>query len=207
MEEIVFQDVSQSFQGRTIFAHRSDVVKGGCITAVCGANGSGKSTFLRLCAHLLLPTEGSVSVSLGGEELSREILLRRLSLVTPELRLYPRLTARENLDFFLGLRGITLREADYEALLARVGLRPEALRDTWAASFSTGMCQRLKLACLLASEADFWLLDEPGANLDAEGAAMVLREARQAANDGRLVLLATNDPREEAAADEVISIP
>ncbi len=206
MGKITFQDVGQSFQGRSIFSHRNDVVEGGCITAVCGANGSGKSTFLRLAAHLLLPTEGHVSVREAGEELRREALFRRLSLVTPEMRLYPRLSARENLDFFLGLRGVRLTDEDYEALLARVGLRGSELRDTWAGAYSTGMCQRLKLACLFASGAAFWLLDEPGANLDAEGSAMVLREARRAAERGCVVLLATNDPREEAAADEVISM-
>ena len=61
-------------------------------------------------------------------------------------------------------------------------------------------------APLLAAEAEIWLLDEPGANLDLEGRSLVLREARQAADSGVLVLLATNDEREEAAADECISL-
>ena len=80
------------------------------------------------------------------------------------------------------------------------------MATTVTGEFSTGMRQRLKLAALLAAEADIWLLDEPGANLDAVGRELVLREARQAADEGRLVLWATNDEREEAAADAAIHL-
>lgn len=51
-----------------------------------------------------------------------------------------------------------------------------------------------------------WLLDEPGANLDQAGRALILREARQAAAEQRLVLWATNDSREEGAADACIHL-
>ena len=68
------------------------------------------------------------------------------------------------------------------------------------------MRQRLKLAVLLASGAHIWLLDEPEANLDQAGRALILREARQAAAEQRLVLWATNDSREEGAADACIHL-
>ena len=68
------------------------------------------------------------------------------------------------------------------------------------------MRQRLKLAALLASGAAVWLLDEPGANLDAAGRELVLREARRGAADGKLVFWATNDSREEGAADACIHL-
>ena len=55
-------------------------------------------------------------------------------------------------------------------------------------------------------KAEIWLLDEPGANLDADGQAMVAREARAAAERGVLVAIATNAPGEEALADECIPL-
>ena len=64
----------------------------------------------------------------------------------------------------------------------------------------------LKLAVLFLSGADIWLLDEPGANLDTAGKTMVLQAARKAADAGKLVLLATNDSGEEAAADDTICL-
>ena len=62
------------------------------------------------------------------------------------------------------------------------------------------------MAVLLAAQADIWLLDEPGANLDEAGRAMVAREVRTAARQNVLVALATNDPGEEALADEIIAL-
>lgn len=131
----------------------------------------------------------------------------RIGLVTPEFHAYPKLTARENLDFFLGFRrAAPLSPVQYEQLLARVGLASDQVAGKFVEHFSTGMRKRLHLAILLASEADIWLLDEPGANLDDAGRSMVRREARRAADAGKLVLLATNDREEEAVADACISL-
>lgn len=206
MVTIRFEEVIQRFHGRTIFGPIQAELASGRIVAVTGQNGSGKSTLLKLAAHLLLPTAGRVVVMADGRELVGDSLRRRLAMVTPELRFYPRLTARENMDFLLGLRGRALDETAYQALLERVGLREKEIGTAFAGEFSTGMRQRLKLAVLLASGADIWLLDEPGANLDAAGRELILREARQAADEGRLVCWATNDEREEAAADAAIHL-
>ena len=91
-------------------------------------------------------------------------------------------------------------------MLARVGLASDQVAGKFVEHFSTGMKKRLHLAILLAVQADIWLLDEPGANLDAAGRSMVRREARRAADTGKLVLLATNDREEEAVADACISL-
>ena len=124
----------------------------------------------------------------------------RIGLVTPEFHAYPKLTARENLDFFLGFRrAAPLSPVQYEQLLARVGLASDQVAGKFVEHFSTGMRKRLHLAILLASEADIWLLDEPGANLDAVGRSMVRREARLAADGGKLVLLAARDPQHSIA--------
>lgn len=207
MLKLVLTELGQAFGGRWVFRGISREICGGSIIAVAGPNGSGKSTLLRLCARLLVPTEGRVQALDEGDcELKRAAYRARLAMVAPELRFYPRLTARENLSFLLGLRGKTLTREAYQGLLARVELPEEKIRENMAGAFSTGMRQRLKLAALLAAEADIWLLDEPGANLDAGGRKLVMREAKLAAEQGKLVLWATNDEREGAAADERIDL-
>ena len=206
MITITFDRVTRSFGGRPLFDRLDAKIRGGVITAVTGPNGSGKSTFLRLAGHLLRPDSGKVIVKCDDSELRRASYRDRLGIVTPELRFYPRLTAYENMTFFLGLRGKTLTVDTYRVLLNRVGLDETAIRGKFAGAFSTGMRQRLKFAVLLASGADVWLLDEPAANLDAAGRAMILREARQAAASGAVVLWATNDAGEEENADEVIRL-
>ena len=193
--------------GRTVIEGLSATLAGGTVTAVTGANGSGKSTLLKMAAKLLLPDTGKIVARDGEQELCKASYRSRLAIVTPEFHAYPKLTARENLDFFLSFRRAeALSDALYEQLLERVGLAPRAVDGKMVEQFSTGMKKRLHFAILLESEADVWLLDEPGANLDAVGRSMVRREARLAADGGKLVLLATNDREEEAEADACISL-
>lgn len=197
----------EALGGRTVIEGLSATLAGGTVTAVTGANGSGKSTLLKMAAKLLLPDAGKIVARGGEQELCKASYRSRLAIVTPEFHAYPKLTARENLDFFLSFRRAeALSDALYEQLLERVGLAPRAVDGKMVEQFSTGMKKRLHFAILLASEADVWLLDEPGANLDAVGRSMVRREARLAADGGKLVLLATNDREEEAEADACISL-
>lgn len=207
MVSLTFSDVTKRFGSRTVIDGLSASLSGGRITAVTGANGSGKSTVLKLAAKLLLPDGGRVIARDGDRELSKASYRSRIGLVSPEFHVYPKLTARENLDFFLGFRRETpLQAREYEALLVRVGLSPDEVAGKMVGHFSTGMKRRLHFAILLASGADVWMLDEPGANLDDAGRSMVRREARRAAAEGKLVLLATNDREEEAEADACISL-
>lgn len=207
MVSLMFSEVTKRFGGRAVIDGFSASFAGGMVTAVTGANGSGKSTLLKMAAKLLLPDAGQIVARDGGQELCKASYRSRIAIVTPEFHAYPKLTARENLDFFLSFRRAEeISDAFYEQLLARVGLEPQAVAGKVVEQFSTGMRKRLHFAILLASEADVWLLDEPGANLDAAGRSMVRREAREAADAGKLVLLATNDREEEAEADACISL-
>ncbi len=201
-----FEGAGISFAGRSVLRGLSFTLHSGSVVAVRGANGSGKSTLLRLAAGLLRPTEGRVALRRTAGEVQGGAWQRSLACLSPELSLYPLLTAAENLAFFLGLRGVTLSASSQRDLLARVGLGGAEAWRMQTASFSTGMRQRLKLAVLLGADAPFWLLDEPGANLDEEGRMLLASLAREAAAEGRLVLWATNEQKEEVAADARICI-
>ena len=207
MITIEFDRVGLRFGEKALFSDLTVKITSGKVTAVSGINGSGKTTFLLLAAKLIMPDEGEVAVREAGAALKKESYRSRLAMVRPEWSIYPHLTAEENLRFFLGLRGVFLGSCEIAALFRRVGLGAGESDGCCAEKLSTGMRQRVKLAILLASGADVWLLDEPGANLDPEGVGIVLEESRRAAAAGRLVMLATNDPREEAAADEAIHLP
>ena len=202
---VTLTGVSKTFGDHAVLENVSCTLEGGRIVAITGRNGSGKSTFLRLAGHLLRPSEGRVVVTTGDAPLTRDGLRRHLGLLAPELALSPELTGMENLDFLAGLRGRALTDDEKTALCERVGLAPEDARKR-ARACSTGQRQRLALAILLASGADLWLLDEPGANLDEAGRETVRREARAAAERGALVIIATNDAGEAAWADEVIEL-
>ena len=200
MLEIHFDNVSQVFVGREVLRQLSISFYGGMVTAVAGANGSGKSTLLRLAARLILPTSGTIETLYDGAEVRGAEYRAMLGMATPEMELYTRLTVRENLAFLLSVRGVPCEDAHLEALLARVGLPAEVL-GRMAGQLSTGMRQRVRLAVVLGTDAEVWLLDEPGLALDEQGRALLLSEARAAAKRGRLILWATNEPEERKAAD------
>jgi heme exporter protein A len=153
------------------------VGRGECATLV-GPNGSGKSTLVRILAGL--------SSSSGGEALlfGRPAAKlqpndrRRVGLLTHQSFLYPRLTARENLEFYATLYGLDRCASRVNALLERIGLTSAA--NERVATFSRGMEQRLTLARATIAVPDVLLMDEPFAALDAEGlesAAAIIREA------------------------------
>ena len=193
---IVFDDVSLSFGRREIFKNISLELRGGRVIGIVGANGAGKSTFLKLAGKIIRPDSGSVTFPPE----------KKIAAVAPEMKIYDSLTAQENLFFFAKLRGKTLSAEKIFEFGGRVGLDLKNFGNVRAENFSTGMRQRLKFAILLSVDADIWLLDEPTANLDDDGREKFFNEI-QAAKPGKIILLATNDHAEENFCDEIISLP
>ena len=193
---IVFDDVSLSFGRHALFKNISLELRGGKIFGVTGANGAGKSTFLKLAGKIIRPDSGAVNFSTE----------KKIAAVTPEMKIYENLTAAENLFFFAKLRGKNLSDEKILELGERVGLDLKIFGNVRAENFSTGMRQRLKFAIVLGVEANIWLLDEPTANLDDDGRENFFREIQTAAPD-KIILLATNDKAEEKICDEIICLP
>ena len=206
IDKIVFDDVSLSFGEKTIFDRMSIELNAGKIISIVGANGSGKSTFLKLAGQFIKPTVGMITAFESDMPVQRIDFRKRIAAVAPSMTIYSELTAVENINFFVGLRDISLKDSKIDTLFKRVGLN---LNDThkFVGEFSTGMIQRLKFAILLAVEADVWLLDEPGSNLDESGKAIILNEVKRAADTGKLILWATNDHDEVEVGDEIINLP
>ena len=193
---IVFDDVCLSFGRREIFKNISLSLRGGRVIGITGANGAGKSTFLKLAGKILRPDSGSVNFPAE----------KKIAAVAPEMKIYDSLTAEENLFFFAKLRGKTLTAENFFELGGCVGLDLKNFGNVRAENFSTGMRQRLKFAILLSVDADIWLLDEPTANLDDDGREKFFSEI-QTAKSEKIILLATNDRAEENFCDEIIRLP
>jgi NitT/TauT family transport system ATP-binding protein len=123
---------------------------------IVGASGCGKSTLLNLIADLDRPTTGAIDT--GG---------RKVAFMFQEATLFPWLTAGQNVDLALKLRGVprSERKAKVEELLELVHLGGR--QDKRPHELSGGMRQRTQLARVLAQEAEIVLMDEPFAALDA----------------------------------------
>jgi putative ABC transport system ATP-binding protein len=168
----------------------------GRLTAVVGRSGSGKTTLLHLVAGLENPTAGVVRVAgtpLGDLTRSERAALRRrhVALVTQEPGLVPYLSALENVELGLTLRGAPA-DGGREALRA-VGL--EERLDHPVARLSAGERQRVAIARALAADVDLLLLDEPTARLDEANASAISALLVDLAGERRTTILcATHDP-------------
>ena len=152
---------------------------------VRGGNGAGKTTLLRVLAGLL--EAGAGEVRLSGRVVDRAHLARGSAYLGHLPGHKADLGAAANLAFSLA---ITAGEGDPAAALATVGLA--GYDDTPARRLSAGQNKRLALARLLLQRAPLWLLDEPYANLDLDGIALVDRLIAAHVAAGGAVLLTTH---------------
>jgi heme exporter protein A len=173
--------VSMAYGRRELFSDVNVEVAPGRCLLISGANGTGKSTLLKIIAGLLRPEAGRVEFD--GPR----------GYAAPDVQLYGELTGSENLAFFARLRGIS--GSDHATLLKQVGLPPARGRD-FVSAYSSGMRQRLKLAVSLLGAPPLLLWDEPTATLDSAGRSLVGALLAQSLAAGRIVVVATNDPDE-----------
>ncbi|MDX1393904.1 MAG: heme ABC exporter ATP-binding protein CcmA [Gemmatimonadota bacterium] len=146
-------------------------IERGSVVALLGANGTGKTTLLRILSTLLRPTAGEASV-LGLDLASdADAIRRRTALMTPTGHVYDELTGVENLRFAARMGEVTASDDDLRAALARVDLADAA--DLAVRGYSTGMRKRLELARLGLRAPDVVLLDEPFTSLDSTGVDLV----------------------------------
>jgi putative ABC transport system ATP-binding protein len=134
-----------------------------------------------------------------------EFRRERLALVAQEPPLVPFLSVRENVELFLGLRGLDGSNGEARKTLAVVGL--EQLTEQRVSRLSTGEQERVAIARALASEPDLMLADEPTARLDyANALAIGELLSRIARERGIAVVCATHDPAVIEQADAELSL-
>lgn len=196
--------VGHRFGDRVLFKRMDLSFSGGHSTAIVGANGSGKSTLVRILAGLMQPTKGSVVLSVDGREIESEHRPLSSGLVAPYLNVYQGFTPRENLQFIAQARGMGRMNTRIQEVLETVQIDTRA--DDAVGTFSSGMLQRVKIACALLPDPPVLFLDEPSATLDLDGVAMTRRVIEKALQDGRIVIVATNEPDEAEACEERIAI-
>ena len=137
---------------------------------ISGPNGTGKTTLLRVATGLLRPEQGTVSWRGRLIQHSRMDYQAALAYGAHEPALKGDLTALENLRFSVGLKR-KVSNAELNAALESTGVG--ACADLPTRVLSAGQRRRVTMARILAMRAPLWLLDEPFANLDAEGSVLV----------------------------------
>jgi heme exporter protein A len=176
--------------GRLVFAGLDCRLETGGALVLTGANGSGKSSLLRLLATLLEPATGRLTWDGAPVAADAARYRARLHYVGHLDAIKPALIAREMLAFWAALRGAAAPAT--EAALAAFGL--DAAADWPCRWLSAGQRRRLTLARLLAAPAAIWLLDEPTAALDTDGEARLVAAIAEHRAAGGRVALATHQP-------------
>jgi putative ABC transport system ATP-binding protein len=187
-------------------------LRGGELTILMGPSGSGKTTLLSVLGCMLARTAGTVEIcgnstdDADAERLSR---LRRdhIGFIFQDYHLFPTLTAAENVQLPLdvrGVRGRSARSRAYEAL-ARVGLAHKIL--SYPNELSRGEQQRVAIARAIVSDPAAILADEPTAALDSANGQAILGVLAAISHDPhRSVLVVTHDSRLTSFANRVITI-
>jgi len=189
------------FNRRVIFEDISFSVGISQTLLITGRNGSGKSTLLKTLCGLLTPTAGTIHFGgKGGGEVDR---LASVGMVSPYLQMYDEFSAEENLTLSLSIRGRAPDRARAEAMLEKVGLH--ARRKDPVRTYSSGMKQRVKYAFALIHDPSILMLDEPTANLDAQGIDMVRRIMEEQRRRG-ILAVATNDLSDVEQYDEQVNL-
>jgi putative ABC transport system ATP-binding protein len=182
---------------------------GGELTLLMGPSGSGKTTLLSVLGCMLAPTSGTVHVcghpteNAGAERLA-ELRRNHIGFIFQSYHLFPTLTAAENIQLALDVRGEQGEKARTRALdaLARVGLSHKI--KSYPREMSGGEQQRVAIARAIVSDPSAILADEPTAALDSEnGQAIMGILADIAREPGRGVLVVTHDSRLSAFADRI----
>ncbi|MBK9966262.1 MAG: ABC transporter ATP-binding protein [Holophagales bacterium] len=190
-------------RGVSLEARRGEIV------SLEGPSGSGKTTFLSILGCILTPTEGRVVVDGREVDLSRPqdlpaIRRKSIGFVFQQFNLFPALSALENVEYSLNVRGVKGKEARREAerVLDAVGLADR--KAFLSRDLSGGQQQRVAIARALAGAPPLLLADEPTANLDSQAGQQVLELFRDLAKrENRALVIVTHDPKVRSIADRV----
>jgi len=205
----VFEEGSQKVE---VLRGVSMDVSAGEVVALEGPSGSGKTTLLSILGCILTPTRGEVTVA--GETIDpsrpsqlRDVRRRSIGFVFQQYNLFPALTAIENVEYALNVKGRLGRGArdEAEGALVRVGLADRM--HFLPRDLSGGQKQRVAIARALAGSPEVLLADEPTANLDSVVGASVLELFRDLAKrESKGLLIVTHDRKVRDIADRVVGI-
>jgi putative ABC transport system ATP-binding protein len=185
---------------------------GGELTLLMGPSGSGKTTLLSILGCMLTPSKGTLSVCGDSAEKARpeqlaEIRRSHIGFIFQSYHLFPTLTAAENIQLALDIRGQNGRRAAAKSqkLLERVGLLRKGV--AFPRELSGGEQQRVAIARAIVADPSIILADEPTAALDANNGRAVMNILSGLAKDrNSAVLVVSHDSRVMSFADRIIYI-
>jgi ABC-type multidrug transport system ATPase subunit len=196
------RNLRKSFGERKVVEGLSLQVDKGEICGFLGANGSGKTTTIRMLCGLLVPDAGE-GECIGLDIIRQAPLIRRhVGYMTQKFSFYEDLTVFENLDFVASVYEMKNRRAAVDDIMTRLGLLDR--RDQLAGQLSGGWKQRLALAACVLHEPKLLLLDEPTAGVDAKARREFWDLIHDMAGEGLTVLVSTHYMDEAERCNRIV---
>ena len=187
MSKLIVSDLTCQRGYNELFSNISFELNSGEILKISGANGSGKTSLLKILAGLNSAESGRLSINkneVGSYEYQSEILyLGHLPALSPELNCI------ENLDYLGQLNNISSNQALDEALI-NVGLKN--FEYEYVSNLSAGQKRRVVLSALFITQAKVWLLDEPFTALDTDGINVIETQITKHCDNGGICILTTH---------------
>ncbi len=164
----------------------------GEIFGLLGPNGAGKTTTLRIICTLLAPDSGSVEVLGFDTRSAPEEVRRRVGVVTADIGVYPRLSARENIVYFAELSGVLDGELQHrvDSVLERLDMGSFA--NQRAESLSSGQKQKVAIARAIVHDPEVLMFDEPTSNLDVLASREIRNFMVESRGRGKCVIFSTH---------------
>ncbi len=178
----------------------------GCITGLLGPNGAGKSTTLRMLATLVKPEKGHATID--GNDVGTQVLQVRkhLGFMPHNAGIYPRLTARENIQYYARLCGLSRVQSQQRTGELVEQLAMQKFADRRATGFSQGQKTKVALARALVHRPQTVMLDEPTNGLDVMATRGLRDIIRRLAAEGHCILFSSHIMQEVAALCDHIAI-
>jgi ABC-2 type transport system ATP-binding protein len=187
------RNLYKRYLGIPALDHVSFIARPGEVTGYLGANGSGKSTTMKLATGLIEPTSGEILFAGRPIKENPMAYRQRIGYVPEEPHLYTHLSGLEYLVMVAQLRDMDRNSASQRihGLLRLFGMHGD--RDVAISSYSKGMRQKILLSAALMHNPDLILLDEPFSGLDV-GSSLILRSLiKELAARGKIVLFSSHE--------------
>lgn len=205
---IKISDIWKEYDGNPVLKDCSVSFEKSGIYVLMGHNGSGKSTFLRICSLLEEPEKGEVNYFSGQELMKKDMgLKRRITLVLPGVGIF-NTTVFSNMAYGLRIRGLDKKEIKerVDRYLDLLGLFHK--REQNALTLSSGERQRLGIARAMVIEPDILFLDEPTASVDLENSEIIEEMILNMKKEGQpTVIITTHDVSQaQRLADSLLTL-
>jgi sodium transport system ATP-binding protein len=189
---VAVERLEKTLGANTVLRGISLEAQAGEIFGLLGPNGAGKTTTLRIICTLLSPDAGSVEVLGFSTRTAPEEVRKRIGVVTADIGVYPRLSARENIEYFGRLCGLSGADLDRKVNGVVERLDMGSFAKQRSESLSSGQKQKVAIARAIVHDPQVLMFDEPTSNLDVLASREVREFMVEVKGRGKCVIFSTH---------------